>query len=63
MPSMEFQIVRSNNPAQPFFWRIVTSNGQILAASETYVNKQDAINAAYSVQLNAGTAQVRDYAA
>ena len=27
---MEFQIVRSNNPAQPYFWRIVASNGLTL---------------------------------
>ena len=37
---MEFQIVHSNNPAQPFFWRIVADNGQTLAGRETYVNKQ-----------------------
>ena len=60
---MEFQIVRSNNPAQPFFWRIVADNGQTLAGSETFINKQDAINAAYSVRSNAGSAQVLDYAA
>ena len=58
---MEFQIVRSNNPAQPYFWRIVASNGLTLAASETYVNKQDAINAVHIVRVNAGNAQVLDY--
>ena len=49
---MEFQIVRSNNPAQPYFWRIVASNGLTLAASETYVNKQDAISAVHIVRVN-----------
>ena len=58
---MEFQIVRSNNPAQPYFWRIVASNGLTLAASETYVNKQDAISAVHIVRVNAGNAQVLDY--
>ena len=57
---MEFQIVRRNNPAQPYFWRIVASNGLTLAASETYVNKQDAINAVHIVRVNAGNAQVLD---
>jgi uncharacterized protein YegP (UPF0339 family) len=58
---VEFQIQRSNSYTQPYYWRIVATNGRVLASSETYVNKQDAINAAASVKTNAPAADFYDY--
>jgi uncharacterized protein len=40
--TMKFQIKRSSNASQPYYWRIIASNGQVLASSETYVSKEDA---------------------
>jgi uncharacterized protein YegP (UPF0339 family) len=57
---MEFQIRRSSNPVQPYYWRIVAGNGRVLASSETYVHKQDAIDAAQSVTSNAYSAPIYD---
>ena len=36
---MKFEIVRRRSKTEPFFWRIVASNGQTLATSEMYVRK------------------------
>lgn len=57
---MKFQIRRSSSAAQPYYWRIVASNGQVLATSETYVNKQDAMAAIRIVQTSAASATVED---
>ncbi len=46
--------------SQPYFWRIVSANGRVLAHSETYVNRQDAINAANAVKENAYGAPFTD---
>lgn len=56
---MSIGIFRSTNGQ--FYFRIVASNGQTLASSETYHNKQDAINAAYLIKNQAGSATVYDY--
>lgn len=56
---MQFEIRDAVNGQ--YYWRIVASNGQVLATSETYVAKQSAINAASSVKTNAGTAPIYDY--
>lgn len=58
---MKFEIRNSNSETQPYYWRIVASNGNVLAASETYVNKADAKSAVDSVIANAGTATVVDH--
>jgi uncharacterized protein YegP (UPF0339 family) len=58
---MEFQLRRSNSRTQSYYWRIVASNGQVLATSETYVHRRDAINAAESVRRNAGGSNFLDY--
>lgn len=58
---VQFEIRRSNSASQPYYWRIVASNGQVLATSETYVAKQSAINAVQSVKSNAGSAPIYDY--
>ena len=57
---MQFEIRRASGGQ--YYWRIVASNGQVLATSETYYNKADAQSAAESVRLHAGSAPIYDYA-
>ena len=57
---MRFQVLRSKNPTQPYFWRIVSSNGQTLAVSENYVAKASAKSAVESVMKNAAGATIED---
>ena len=59
---MKFEIHKSASINQPYYWRIVASNGRVLASSETYVNKNDAITAAQSVRSDAATALIQDLA-
>lgn len=57
---MKIQIVKGTSTTQPYFWRIVASNGQTLAVSENYVAKASAKNAAESVIKNAAGAKIED---
>lgn len=57
---MKFQIVKGKSATQPFFWRIVASNGQTLAVSENYAQKASAKSAIESVKKSAGGATVED---
>jgi len=57
---MKFEIRKSNKKDEPYYWRIVAGNGNVLASSETYVNKADARSAAQSVKTNAGAATIVD---
>ena len=57
---MKFQIVKGKSTTQPYFWRIVASNGQTLAVSENYVAKGAANSAVESVIKNASGATVED---
>lgn len=57
---MKFQIVKGKSAAQPYFWRIVASNGQTLAVSENYAQKASAKSAIESVKKSAGGASVED---
>jgi uncharacterized protein len=57
---MKFQIVKGKSTTQPYFWRIVASNGQTLAVSENYVAKASAKSAVDSVIKNSGNATVED---
>jgi uncharacterized protein len=57
---MKFQIVKGKSEKEPYFWRIVASNGQTLAVSETYVQKASAKSAIESVIKNAGGATIDD---
>ncbi|WP_395638114.1 YegP family protein [Pseudolysinimonas sp.] len=57
---MKFQIVKGKSTTQPYFWRIVASNGQTLAVSENYTQKSSAKSAVESVMKNAGGATVED---
>lgn len=56
---MQFELRRATG-SQPWYWLIRASNGRVLATSETYFNRQDAINAADSVRKNAATAPFYD---
>lgn len=57
---MKFEILDSNSSAQPYYWRIVASNGQVLATSETYTSKQGCQNAIATVKAHAATASTVD---
>lgn len=57
---MKFEIVKGKSTTQPYFWRIVASNGQTLAVSENYVAKASAKSAVESVMQNAAGATVID---
>jgi uncharacterized protein YegP (UPF0339 family) len=60
--TIEFQIRDSDNRAEPYYWRAFeTGNSTILCSSETYVNKQDAVNGAFLVRNGSASAQVLDY--
>ena len=56
---MKFEILKSS-AAQPYRWRIVASNGQVLATSENYASKQSAKSACESVKKSAGAAEIVD---
>ena len=57
---MRFQIRRSNNYRQPYYWRMVARNGEVLATSETYTTKQGCQNAIAVVKREAGGGIVDD---
>jgi uncharacterized protein YegP (UPF0339 family) len=57
---MKFQIVKGKSATQPYFWRLVASNGQTLAVSENYAQKASAKSAIESVKKSAGGASVED---
>lgn len=55
---MQFEILRASGGQ--YYWRIVASNGQVLATSETYYSKADARAAAESVKRSAGVGSIVD---
>jgi uncharacterized protein YegP (UPF0339 family) len=57
---MYFEVRRSNDPRQPYYWRILASNGAVLAHSETYTTKQGCTNAIAVVAAGAAQARVHD---
>lgn len=59
---MQFELHRARSGQQKWYWLIRASNGQVLATSETYWNRQDAINAATSVKNQAAGAEFYDMA-
>ena len=59
---MKFEILKST-AAQPYRWRIVAANGQVLATSENYASKQSAESACESVKKSAGSAEIVDLTA
>lgn len=60
--SIEYQIRKSTSSTQPYYWRIVeTGNNEVLATSETYVQKQHAISTAYAVKNGSALGDIFDY--
>jgi uncharacterized protein YegP (UPF0339 family) len=57
---VKFEILKSNSYSQPYYWRIVARNGQVLATSETYTSKQGCLDAISAVKREAATAEVID---
>lgn len=57
---MRFQIVRSKNPTQPYFWRIVSESGQTVAVSGNYVAKASAVSMVEAVMRSIPRATVED---
>lgn len=57
---MKFEIHNSASAAQPYYWRMVASNGQVLATSETYTTKQGCHNAIATVKAGAAAAATLD---
>jgi uncharacterized protein len=55
---MQFEIRRASGGQ--YYWRIVASNGQVLATSESYYNRADAQSAAQSVKSGAPGAPIID---
>lgn len=55
---MKFEIRRASG--SQFYWRIVASNGQVLATSETYVSKSGCENAIGTAKSGASTAPTYD---
>lgn len=57
---MRFELIRSRLPRrQRYRWRIVANNGRVLAWSETYTSRADAIAAIEIVRDHARTAPTR----
>lgn len=50
---MQFELHQARSGQQPWYWLIRASNGKVLATSETYWNRQDAINAVDIVKRGA----------
>lgn len=57
---IKIEVHDSASPVQPFYARIVASNGQVLFTSETYVRKADAQHAAQQVKTYAASASIVD---
>jgi uncharacterized protein YegP (UPF0339 family) len=56
---VKFTIHKSAKNGQ-FWFRVVASNGQIMATSEMYTAKASAVNAIESIQKSAGAAPIVD---
>ncbi|WP_284292722.1 YegP family protein [Luteimicrobium album] len=56
---MKFTIQKSEKTGQ-YWFRIVASNGNILASSEQYAQKSSAVSAVESIKQRAGDAEVVD---
>ena len=56
---MKFTIQKSAKNGQ-FWFRVIASNGQVLATSEMYAAKASVVNAIASIQKSAGSAAIVD---
>lgn len=57
---MRFQVLRSKNPTQPYFWRIVSESGKTVAVSGNYVAKASAVATVDAVMRSIPRAQLED---
>jgi len=57
---MRFQVLRSKNPTQPYFWRIVSESGQTVAVSGNYVAKASAVAMVEAVMRSIPRASFED---
>lgn len=57
---MRFQVLRSKNPTQPYFWRIVSESGQTVAVSGNYVAKASAVAMVEAVMRSIPHARLED---
>jgi uncharacterized protein len=55
---MKFEVMRASGGQ--YFWRIVDSTGQVLATSELYYTKANAVQALESVRALAASAAIAD---
>ena len=55
---MKFEVYR--DAKGEYRWRLVASNGKIVASGEDYKNKADCLSTITSIQKNAQTASVDD---
>lgn len=55
---MKFEILKSKN--DEVYFRVVASNGKILAHSETYKNYDDCLNAVQVIVAEASGAEIYD---
>lgn len=55
---MKFVVKKTSNGQ--FRFNLVSSNGQVVATSESYTRKNSAMDTIASIQKNAGTAAVDD---
>jgi uncharacterized protein YegP (UPF0339 family) len=53
-------VIKKSDKTDQYFFRIVSSNGQIMASSEQYVAKQSARDAIDSIKRGAADASVED---
>lgn len=60
---MKFEILKNyNSYYQPYYWRIKSANGEILAHSEMYSSKESCKKAISTIKTNAATSEVVDLA-
>jgi hypothetical protein len=57
---MKFEIKDSSESRQPYYWREVADNGEVLSHSENYTSKQACENAIAIVKRQAAAAPVYD---
>lgn len=62
-PSVRYELRHDRSKAQPWYWRVVSlGNWKVLATSETYHNRDDAIHAANLVRQGSAGAEFVDMA-
>ncbi|EGR2797621.1 DUF1508 domain-containing protein [Vibrio navarrensis] len=52
----KFEIRLSESNSQPYYFVLIAENGKVIATSETYTSKENALKGIESVKRNASTA-------